>query len=1047
MTILDDAVAKAKAAAELAHNWVNGRADELVQTENGPLRTLAKFLSDNQNLIDAIPPSLADKQSKTEKDKSNGYVGLAGWKIKVPNAMGNVFSTISCIASAVRDYQLRDQDGVIAFLSDITGDNSGTNTGDETKASLYEKLEITQLSGINTGDQTLESLGAQAKLTYVPADASTIGQAGGLVPLDSTAKIAAIYLPSFVDDVMEVDNYLMLPQPGERSKIYVATETNTTYRWSGSSYIELVSSPGTTDSVPEGAESLYFTEGRVLNTVLVGLPVVANTAISVTDNLITGLAKLQRQLTDVIISNNAKAPLVDVLLAGNARAPTISGADTTNAIATGFSTWAAISLAIASIDARMGVANGFAPLGSDTKIAAIYLPSFVDDVLEYATQAAFPATGEAGKIYVALNTNKTYRWGGSSYTEISPSPGSTDAVPEGASNLYFTSARAIAAVLTGFSTASSAVVSAADTILIAVGKLQAQLNALKAAPTFTGAINSTLTNVNDIYVTVASVDLSTDTITTTTNHNLVAGDYVLYSSTNVGMTVDTVANKVANFFVGVPAANKLTFHNTAAEAIAGTGKRDISLVGSGVETIAHASRAASFKTGVVNNSNALEVFSYRYSSGNTWLTVATRLQCKTDTVLQGYLEFNPQGNPGGLKYNVIPNARHDFSVDNVTYLSVRSGGVYATGDLQLNGVSVLTTSVVGAANGIAPLGADSRIAAIYLPSFVDDVLEYNTLANFPATGDTGKIYVALDTNRTYRWGGSAYTEISASPGTTDAVPEGASNRYFTDARVRAAVLTGLGAGTNVAIAAGDTILAAFAKLQNQITAVLAYVDLAILQTVHKGTARVVARTNLALTGLQTVDGVTLIAGDIILLTGQTAPAQNGPYVVAAGAWTRATNANTSAKMVLNATWHIREGSIYAGTTWFLATSAVTLDTTGLAITLVGQAIDWSTFIGGKPAAAATVLFAKATRPFSLPAALAGSQSEAGTAATASSVFTVYKNATSIGTITVSAAGTVGAFAAASKTDFAVGDKLKITAPGSQDGTLADISINLAGYLS
>lgn len=49
------------------------------------------------------------------------------------------------------------------------------------------------------------------------------------------------------------------------------------------------------------------------------------------------------------------------------------------------------------------------------------LPSYVDDVLEYASKSVFPATGEDGKIYVDESTNKTYRWGGSSYVEISAS--------------------------------------------------------------------------------------------------------------------------------------------------------------------------------------------------------------------------------------------------------------------------------------------------------------------------------------------------------------------------------------------------------------------------------------------------------------------------------------------------------------------------------------------------------------------------------------------------------------------------------------------------
>lgn len=70
---------------------------------------------------------------------------------------------------------------------------------------------------------------------------------------------------------------------------------------------------------------------------------------------------------------------------------------------------------------EMGVANGVATLGNDGKVPAAQLPSYVDDVLEFDKKASFPATGEAGKIYVAKDTNLTYRWSGSTYVEISVS--------------------------------------------------------------------------------------------------------------------------------------------------------------------------------------------------------------------------------------------------------------------------------------------------------------------------------------------------------------------------------------------------------------------------------------------------------------------------------------------------------------------------------------------------------------------------------------------------------------------------------------------------
>jgi hypothetical protein len=96
--------------------------------------------------------------------------------------------------------------------------------------------------------------------------------------------------------------------------------------------------------------------------------------------------------------------------------------------------------------ANKNTANGYAGLDSSGKVASAQLPSYVDDVLEYANLAGLPGTGSAGIIYVALDTGKIYRWTGSAYVEISPSPGTTDSLTEGSVNLYFTNSRAQAAV-------------------------------------------------------------------------------------------------------------------------------------------------------------------------------------------------------------------------------------------------------------------------------------------------------------------------------------------------------------------------------------------------------------------------------------------------------------------------------------------------------------------------------------------------------------------------------------------------------------------------
>lgn len=68
----------------------------------------------------------------------------------------------------------------------------------------------------------------------------------------------------------------------------------------------------------------------------------------------------------------------------------------------------------------------------------------------------------------------------------------------------------------------------------------------------------------------------------------------------------------------------------------------------------------------------------------------------------------------------------------------------------------------GKANGLASLDNGGRVPSSQLPSYVDDVIEINTFKNLPSTGESGKIYITQDTNLTYRWSGSAYTEISKS---------------------------------------------------------------------------------------------------------------------------------------------------------------------------------------------------------------------------------------------------------------------------------------------
>ncbi|MEO8643073.1 phage tail protein [Pseudomonas sp.] len=98
----------------------------------------------------------------------------------------------------------------------------------------------------------------------------------------------------------------------------------------------------------------------------------------------------------------------------------------------------------------------------------------------------------------------------------------------------------------------------------------------------------------------------------------------------------------------------------------------------------------------------------------------------------------------------------------------------------------------------------------------------------------------------------------------------------------------------------------------------------------KQSVRVAATANIALSGLQTVDGVALVAGDRVLVPAQTAAKDNGVYVVASGPWVRGADSNTSAKVTPGLTVTVEEGTANGDSLWHLVTNGpVNLGTTAL----------------------------------------------------------------------------------------------------------------------
>lgn len=113
-----------------------------------------------------------------------------------------------------------------------------------------------------------------------------------------------------------------------------------------------------------------------------------------------------------------------------------------------------------------------------------------------------------------------------------------------------------------------------------------------------------------------------------------------------------------------------------------------------------------------------------------------------------------------------------------------------------------------------------------------------------------------------------------------------------------------------------------------------YVDAVANGLDWKASVRAVSTANITLAGAQTIDGVSVVAGDRVLVTGQTTSSQNGIWVVVdPGAWTRATDADANAEVTAGLATFVAEGTVYADSGWVLTTNdPIVVGTTNLTFT-------------------------------------------------------------------------------------------------------------------
>ncbi len=539
--------------------------------------------------------------------------GTYGTAAKIPavtvDAKGRVTgvseTTVSVTSASITDFAEAAMDAVSGAFTAAT--HSGLSVSYDDAANKVA-LSLTN-TGVSAG-----SYGNTTNVATVTVDAqgrvTSAGTAAIAFPVTSVAgKTGAVTLSTA--DVSE----------DTTRKYYTDARARAAISASGSiAYDSLTGvisyTTPSTSGITEGA-NLYFTNTR------------ARSAISVSGSLsydsVTGVISYTTPVTSVF---------------GRTGAVTLQSSDVTGAL--GFTPENA---------ANKGVANGYASLDSAGKVPSAQLPSFVDDVVEYANTAGFPATGSAGIIYVALDTNKVYRWGSTQYVEISAAPGSTDAVTEGSTNLYFTTARARASVSSttgaaGYNSSTGVITIPSTTAHITEGTnlyyTDARARAAHSAGTgisynsTTGVItNSDLGSAQNIFknftdgTTTAAADSNNDTFkfrgsngvtVTVASDDATHGDSALFS-------LSAVPNSAL--------ANSSVTINSQAVALGGSVTLSTTNIGEGTNlyyTDARARAAVSVSTASASGSGSL---AYNSSTGVLTFTppsLSSYLTAESDTL-------------------------------------------------------------------------------------------------------------------------------------------------------------------------------------------------------------------------------------------------------------------------------------------------------------------------------------------------------------------------------------------------------------------------------
>jgi hypothetical protein len=218
------------------------------------------------------------------------------------------------------------------------------------------------------------------------------------------------------------------------------------------------------------------------------------------------------------------------------------------------------------------------------------------------------------------------------------------------------------------------------------------------------------------------------------------------------------------------------------------------------------------------------------------------------------------------------------------------------------------------------------------------------LASAPSSPAIGQFYYNSTTGRLEYRGASSW--IDPTNRGTHTGTQTASTISDFDTQVRTSRLDQMAAPSAAVSLNNQRITDLASPTSASDAATKGYVDSLVNGTDWKQSVRVATTANITLSGTQTIDGVSVVVGNRVLVKNQSTASQNGIYVVASGSWTRATDADENAEVTAGLAVMVEEGTANADTQWVLTTNnPITVGTTALTFAQIGAGSSYNAGTG------------------------------------------------------------------------------------------------------